>query len=813
MIHRGFLVHAYVDSRKDRIFLTGRLADGLSFAVSESRYRPSLLADRSELGRLKNLPGMPVFRVEEDAPASFDGKTELVRLRFARFADRARAAALLRDAFIASPDADGKPADAYLLERGIRGPLEISGECRKGRLVDLVFSDPDLAPLPADFRAPLRLVSVDIETDGKDGAIRAVGIAAAGAGPGDVAAAFGGAALVRVHAPPDAAGAQGPAGLYFHTTEAELLRASLEDLRRLDPDVLTGWNFLDFDFRRLDERCAALGIPFALGRAGEAAKYLPGEGRRSAAALVPGRQVVDALRAVRAGSEKYEDLTLETVARSVLGEGKLVSSSGEEKLAELDRLYREDPALFGSYCLRDAELVLRILEKTGLFRLAVERAALMGVSLDKAWTSVAGFERIYAFELLRRATAPPPAAGVEGRRVSGAAGGTVLEAEPGLFPNVAVFDFRSLYPTIIRTFNIDPLAYERAGASERPVVAPNGAAFDREEGILPRLIAEYFEARRAALAAGDDNGAYVYKILMNSFYGVLGTESCRYGRTELAGSITSFARKWLLFSRDWFQDRGLRVLYGDTDSLFVLSGLDDGTTSAEFASFAEGLAAELNRALAERIGGEYGVESRLQLRFEKPYRRFLIPPLRGQGEEGRGRAKGYAGYLLRADGGAEVEVVGMEAVRSDVTALARRFQVEALDLVFRGGGEGELLALTMDNARRLRSGELDGELVYRKRLSRPPEAYTAATPPQVKAARALGWTGRRGTVEYLWTSSGAEPRTARSSPLDYDHYLEAQLFPVARSIAAAARWDTAPYSLNERDRRALAEGQMDLFFP
>lgn len=811
MTYRGFLVHAYVDSRRDRIYLTGRLADGLSFAVSESRYRPSLLADRSELDRLRKLPGMPSFRIEEDAPDSFDGKTELVRLRFARFADRARAAALLRDALIASPDADGKPADAYLLEQGIRGPLEISGKCRGGRLVDLVFSDPDLAPLPADFRVPLRLVSVDIETEGRDGAIRALAITAAGAG------AFGGAALVRVLSPPSASAPQvlppDAAGLHFHATEAELLRASLEDLRRLDPDVLTGWNFLDFDFRRLDERCAALGIPFALGRAGEAAKYLPGEGRRSAAALVPGRQVVDALRAVRAGSEKYEDLTLETVARSVLGEGKLVSSSGEEKLAELDRLYREHPVLFGSYCLRDAELVLRILENTGLFRLAVERAALMGVSLDKAWTSVAGFERIYAFQLRHRATAPPPAAGVEGRQVSGAAGGTVLEAEPGLFPNVAVFDFRSLYPTIIRTFNIDPLAYERAAASERPIVAPNGAAFDRAEGILPGLIAEYFEARKAALAAGDHNGAYVYKILMNSFYGVLGTESCRYGRTELAGAITSFARKWLLFSRDWFQDRGLRVLYGDTDSLFVLSGLDDGASGGVFSSFAEGLAAELNRALAERIGGEYGVESRLQLRFEKPYRRFLIPPLRGQGEEGRGRAKGYAGHLLRPDGGAEVEVVGMEAVRSDVTALARRFQVEALDLVFQGGGEGELLSLTMENARRLRGGALDGELVYRKRLSRPPEAYTAATPPQVKAARALGWTGRRGTVEYLWTSSGAEPRATRSSPLDYDHYLEAQLFPVARSIAAAARWDTAPYSLNERDRRAQAEGQMDLFFP
>jgi DNA polymerase-2 len=645
--------------------------------------------------------------------------------------------------------------------------------------------------------------------------------------------------------------------VFFHPDEKSLLTAFADDLRRIDPDVLTGWNILDFDLARLSERFARLGIPFTLGRSAEPAKYftgeaaanVPGRSRRSAAALVPGRQVLDALRVVRAGfwgraggpedHGGFSDYTLEAVSRTVLGEGKIVRSSGEEKIAELDRLYRADSKRFGEYCRRDAELVLRILEKTGLFRLTLERAVLTGDSLDKAWTSVVSFERIYSMELRRRGVAPQP--WERGAAVSGAAGGTVLDPRPGLFSNVAVFDFRSLYPTIMRTFNIDPLSHARSALSpgqalspERglpPILAPNGAAFSREPGVLPGLIAGYFASRRQALDRGDETAAQVYKILMNSFYGVLGTGACRYGRTELAGAITSFARKWLLLTRDWFAGQGFPVLYGDTDSLFVETGLGDRAAYRDFEDWGKTLAAGANRFLRENIADTYPLDSFIELRFEKAYRRFLIPPLRaapsfrGPGNEGesRGRAKGYGGYLIRpAAWGTEpapgtepggdtlrVEVKGMEAVRSDSTPLARRFQLELLELVFSGAGEAVFREKIRETLKKLRQGELDGELIYRKRLSRPPETYTASTPPQVKAARALGWKNRRGTVEYVWTQTGAEPASLPHAPLDYDHYALSQVLPVAHSIASAAHWDAGAL-IPRQGGFEPPEGQLEL---
>jgi DNA polymerase-2 len=841
--YQGFIVHAYADRRRDRLCILGRLEDGRSFAVIETRWRPSLLIYENDLKRLPVLLSSHQYNTLPSTVESFEGREKLFELKFKTYSDRAAAASSLEKAGITGPDIDEKPQDAFLTWADIRGPVQIvqtEGKVRSGRLVDLVFLDPELSA-PKGFsplRVPLRLCSIDIETNVKTGTILALSLCVS---PwNDIKNKHG---SVRVLVPRDCP-VKHQKGIIFHHDEKSLLQAFLKDIADADPDVLTGWNFLDFDYPRLAERCSEYRIPFILGRSPEEAKFFPAAGgsgaageknpaevshldrRYSAAALVPGRQVIDALRIVRSGPRRFPAYTLEVVAQTVLGVSKTVSSSGDKKIDDLENLYHDDPIAFGEYCKRDAELVLEILEKTGLFRLTLERASLTGVSLDKAWTSVKSFERVYGIELGARKIAPAPRIA---HKVSGAAGGTVLEPLSGFFPNVGVFDFRSLYPTIMRTFNIDPLAHARAAHGRDlsevdtrpistvsvpvldPIQAPNGAVFSREPGILPELISSYIEERRKALQAGDEEASFVYKILMNSFYGVLGTPSCRYGRTELAGAITSFARKWLYFSRDWFNAKGYKVLYGDTDSLFVESGLGDRTAYAGFLEWGNALSDELNRCLRETIEKEYCLQSHIELRFEKPYRCFMIPPLRNMAAgEGRGRAKGYGGWLLASTGKLSTEVKGMEAARSDSTPLARRIQMELLELVFKGGGEKELKAYVSTIIKELRRGLLDNELIYRKRLSRIPESYSSSTPPQVKAARALGWKNRRGTVEYVWTIAGPEPSSLPHGQLDYDHYAEAQVLSVARSIAAAAGWYTEIFPHSKRDY--LGDGQMELEF-
>ena len=226
-------------------------------------------------------------------------------------------------------------------------------------------------------------------------------------------------------------------------------------------------------------------------------------------------------------------------------------------------------------------------------------------------------------------------------------GGHVLEPLPGLYTNVVVLDFKSLYPSLIRTFEIDPLNLVRPEAGQAdadPIVAPNGAAFSRRKGILSEILDELMPRREEARRAGDAVKSHAIKILMNSFYGVLGTPACRFYDPRLANAITGFGRELLLWCQARIEAEGRRVLYGDTDSLFVESGEADADAAR---AFGETLAASLNRDLAPHIAERWRVTSRLELVFDRLYLRLCLPAMR---HGTAGARKRYAGLVEAPDG-------------------------------------------------------------------------------------------------------------------------------------------------------------------
>jgi DNA polymerase-2 len=351
-------------------------------------------------------------------------------------------------------------------------------------------------------------------------------------------------------------------------------------------------------------------------------------------------------------------------------------------------------------------------------------------------------------------------------------GGHVLEPAAGMHPKVWVFDFKSLYPSIIRSFNIDPVSYVDEPSRDADLIRLTGAAFRGVPGILPRMVDDLFPRREAAKQAGDTVAAHAIKILMNSFYGVLGTPACRFFDPALANAITGTGKDLLLWSKRWFEAAGYRVLYGDTDSLFVASDAGDGENdAAALAERGEALAAELNRALAEHIEARWQVSSRLEIEFEKLYLKLFLLHARGSA---RGASKRYAG-LLHEGGG--VEFVGMEVVRRDWTALAKQVQRELYGRLFAGEPVDAYLAAVVKQVRR---GELDDALVYRKQLRKGAEEYTATTPPHVAAARKSSQSGR--LVSYVMTTAGAEPLDNLRHAIDREHYVAKQIKPVAEPV-------------------------------
>jgi DNA polymerase-2 len=464
---------------------------------------------------------------------------------------------------------------------------------------------------------------------------------------------------------------------------------------------------------------------------------------RQSRAEIPGRVVLDGIPLVR-DALRLEDYRLDTVARAILGRGKRIDREAPDAAAEISRMYRDDPKALVEYNREDARLVLQILEHEGLIDLAIERSLLSGMPLDRVGASIASFDLLYLPELRRRGVVAPSVH--SDRKTQLVAGGALLEPQPGIFRNVAVFDFKSLYPSLIRTFNLDPLAHARADGDA--ITAPNGARFARHDAILPKVIERFMHSRDEARRRGDRHADQAIKIMMNALFGVLGAASCRFFDAEVANAITGFGQQMLRWTRDLFEQEGVRVLYGDTDSIFAKLSTDDAGPGAE--AEASRLRERAQEKLARRIRAEYEVEPQLELELERIFDRFLLPQVRGGP---RGSKKRYAGWSQ-----GKLEIVGLESVRRDWPAIARRLQEGMLERLF---SDRAVVPFVRELVERLRRGELDRELVYAKRVRKGSlDRYTATTPPHIQAARKLEGAVPP-VVRYVITRAGPEPRPLR----------------------------------------------------
>jgi DNA polymerase II len=760
---RGFILQASYrvvgSSDAERvpvIHLYGRLEDGGTFLVRDDRQRPHFYIRTADVEKSR------VARAQPAGRATFDG-APVSRIEAQTPQDVPTIRDRLHRAGIETFEADVRFAVRYLIERGIKGSCEIEGAGVPGAGITRIFDNPVLRP--ADVSVTPRVLSFDIETDAGSERLLAISMYA-------VATADRGAIDEVLIV--DGSDREMPERAIRCPTEFATLDAFCERIRAYDPDVLTGWNTIDFDLTVLQKIAMRLRHPFELGRDAGAIRIRRAEGYfGSGQASVPGRLVLDGIDLLRGAFVRMDDYSLDAVAREVLGEGKAIAGDVRDRIGEIQHNYRHDLAAFALYARTDARLAFQIVAKLDLVQLAFARSRLTGMTPDRVAASIASFDFLYLSELEQRRIVAPSVRGDDSRVHAAQQGGHVLEPQTGLHRNVWVFDFRSLYPSIIRTFNIDPLSWVADPAPDADLIRTPGGAFRREPAILPQLLDDLFPRREAAKQSGDKVAAHAVKILMNSFYGVLGTPACRFFNPALANAITGTGRDMLLWSKQWFEAAGLRVLYGDTDSLFVHAGMDDAVAARERArELVAGLNADLTRYIEER----WRVRSRLELQFEKLYLKLFLPTAR---HSTRGASKRYAG--LRQGGNDDtVEFVGMEVVRRDWTSLAKQVQRELYQRLFTDQPVDVYLA---DVVQRVRSGALDDELVYRKNLRKEADDYTATTPPHVVAARKSTQPPGR-LISYVITTAGPEPLDNVEHPLDREHYIIKQVKPVAEPVLA-----------------------------
>lgn len=676
-----------------------------------------------------------------------------------------RARDLLTENGVNCLESDIRPAERFLTERFLTGPVSIQADYSTADIIN-----PRI--VPDDYQPVFTVMSFDIETDYQTDELFSI------------------AFVTDEHKRVLMVGeGENTDIIEYLPDQKTILLRFIEWVGIIDPDVFTGWNVINFDFRFLQKKADELKVPFKIGRRQSLPFWRQQQNDTSRHfLLIPGRVVLDGIDTMKNATYSFQSFSLESVGNEILGRGKLIHDTSNHdplfKAKEIRRQFREEKETLAAYNLEDCQLVWDIFEKTDLTNFAIERARLTGLEMDRVGGSVAAFDNLYLPRLHRKGYIAPNIGDYEGRLA--APGGYVMDSVPGMHDSVLVLDYKSLYPSIIRTFNVDP--YARIAAlsetEEETIPGYDGASFSKQEHILPAIIEQLWQARDKAKQEKNAVLSQAIKIIMNSFYGVLGTPGCRIHDSRLTSSITKRSHDVIIQTTELIEEAGYSVIYGDTDSVFVSLGKACSNEQAD--KIGNQLITYINNYWRETLKNEYGIQSCLEMEYETHFIKFFMPTIRGSE---KGSKKRYAGMVEDKEGNRSLKFKGLETVRTDWTQLAKDFQLNLYGRVFNNELYEEYIMQTVAD---LKTGKFDDKLIFRKRLRQKLQDYQKNIPPHAQAAikaeeqfKEKGLPSRyknASWIEYVITVNGPETLECNESKLNYEHYIERQLTPIADTI-------------------------------
>ena len=462
--------------------------------------------------------------------------------------------------------------------------------------------------------------------------------------------------------------------------EAAMLNAFVEYLGRTDPDVLTGWNFEDFDAPYLLDRMEELddGSQYdlsadRLSRIGEV--WRSGWGGPD----IKGRVVFDLLYAYkRTMFTELESYRLDAVGERELGVGK------ERYAGDIGDLWEQDPERLLEYSIRDVELCVEIDRAQDVIAFWDDARKIVGCKLEDATTPGDAVD-MYVLHMAYGNFALPSKGQQEAEEFEG---GAVFDPISGVREMVSVLDLKSLYPMSMATINASPeTKVDPAEYDDETYRTPTGVHFRKEpDGIIREMVNELLDEReeKKALRNEHDPGTEAYeqydrqqgavKVLMNSLYGVFGWDRFRLYDREMSAGVTSTNREVIDFTADVTAEVGYEVTYGDTDSVMLSLG-DLAKGDAIDASFEieDHINDRYDDFARDRLNAE---DHRFQIEFEKLYRRFFQA----------GKKKRYAGHIIWKEGKDvdDIDITGFEYKRSDIAQITKEVQQHVIETIVTG---------------------------------------------------------------------------------------------------------------------------------
>ena len=567
--------------------------------------------------------------------------------------------------------------------------------------------------------------------------------------------------------------------------EKSMILKFVEIIKQNDPDIIAGYNSSNFDVPYLMKRSKKLGIHFDITRYGEEAKE---ENHGLIKAVkIPGRINLDVYNVARfvsivGASEtllKITRFTLYDVYRAITGDTKItvdkknIWQQWDGTKADLENL--------AEYSLSDS-ISLNALYHF-FMPLEVEVAKVAGTTL--AETSISTTGQLVEYLLMKYATwnkeiisNKPSDNDIYARNANPIEGAYVKTPEAGIYDRITVFDFRGLYPSIIIANNIDPSTLTKQEGNV--YVSPEGSRFLKSpQGIVPKvlelLISERSDVKKKYKKDPDNKylaaRSQALKILANSFYGYLGYARSRWYSRDCAASVTAFGRETISNTIKEAESAGFKVIYADTDSVFLLM---QSKSKEDAHNFMISINTKLPGAM--------------ELELEDFYVRGVFVGKKGKSEAGAKKK-----YALLSESG-RIKIKGFELVRRDWSNISRETQRKVLEAILKDGSKEKAMAIVKDVVKDLRDGNVNlKDLVIYTQIKKKIDSYDSKSPELHAAKKALADGVKRkdeldnATIGYVITKNGdsiSEKAEIEDTAKTYDpdYYINHQVLPATLKI-------------------------------
>jgi DNA polymerase elongation subunit (family B) len=597
-----------------------------------------------------------------------------------------------------------------------------------------------------------------------------------------------------------------PSYVEYVKDEGELLERFTKEVRKISPDFLVGYYSDGFDMPYIKARAEKYNIKLNLGLDESQPKFSRGI---NITARIDGIVHVDILKFIRTAYAQYmksETLSLNEVSKEFLGDTKKEFTF--KKSSELsEKNWRE----YYEYNLHDSLLTYHLFEKFWPDLMEFVRTTNEPV-FELSRAGLSKYVESYILNNLEKFNEIPEKRPYnpemsERRDTNSVEGAFVLEPKPGIYENIAIFDFTSMHTSIIISENISKgtlLEEKKKDSYESPQIDFQGKKtkfyFSKKPGFLPEILKEIYEKRKYFKAEYKKNPDIItkarsnaFKVLSASVHGYIGFFGARYYSLESSASILAFVRQFNKETIEKVEKEGYNVIYGDTDSIAFLIGKKTENQIKEFLS-------KLNSELP-------GV---MELELEGFFKRGIWVTKR------TGLTGAKKKYALIDEKG-NLKIRGFETVRRDWCALAREIQNNVIRLVLNDGNEKKALAYVKEIVTKLKERKIPKEeLIIKTQLKKSLSEYKAIS-PHVIAARKMKELeiplSEGNLIEYyIAETKGKESKLVREKvklpqekgEYNLKYYLERQILPAVENIFQVFNIDMKEF-VDEKKQMKLSD--------